>query len=174
MPILSDVYAKIFGGRLPGGTTASNKPQGLNTHGRATEAMQAGDGSLPVLPKSLQFHMVWERKRMPDEGAQSYAWETYGLIPTTPIGPAVAVRERLFNMNQPPMFAFQMGQVQGVPLTAGTIYQQPLYDQNLGEVVVPDIVSTVPGPAAYYNAPHPQPGGPAFSYNQVDPNNMPL
>lgn len=81
------------------------------------------------------YKSVWERKRLPDEGAQSYAWETLGLVQFTQIGAGVSVRDPDFDaVLHRPLYVYQGGITNGLPMTAGGIYGQPLYDNN-GNVV---------------------------------------
>lgn len=87
---------------------------------------------LGPMDSSTVYQQVWERKRLPDEGAQSYAYESLDLAQFTYIGPAVAVR----NPDPVPplvqqVYSYQAGTVIGLPgLSAGQFYSTPLYDQN--------------------------------------------
>jgi hypothetical protein len=85
------------------------------------------------------FKNVWERKRLPDEGTLSYAYETLALYQTTPIGPGVSVRQpdpvRIFT---PPSYeSTQALAIAGIPLQAGMLYGQPLFDASGNPVDVP-------------------------------------
>lgn len=73
------------------------------------------------------YKAVWERKAMPDPGAQNYAWESLGLEPFSPIGPGVRVRigiTPLFSQ----IYTQQAGFLTGIPTTAGQMFGQPLFD----------------------------------------------
>jgi hypothetical protein len=89
----------------------------------------------PMVPGTV-YAQVWERKRLPDEGAQSYAYETLDLPQFTYIGPTISVRSPdPVPILNPPMYAYQAGMVIGMPLTAGQYYTTPLVDQNGNQVV---------------------------------------
>jgi hypothetical protein len=85
----------------------------------------------PVDPNAGEgnYLNVWERKDMPDPGAQAYAWETLGLEPFSPIGPGVRTR-----IGIKPLFAQvyteQAVILNGIPTTAGQIFGQPLFDPS--------------------------------------------
>lgn len=75
------------------------------------------------------YHAVWEQKRMPDPGAQPFAWEALGLPPFTPIGPAVANRDQI-RATFSQLYSLQAVPLQGMPIVAGQIFGQPLYDPD--------------------------------------------
>lgn len=77
------------------------------------------------------YRAVWEQKRLPDPGAQNFAWETLGLFQLAPSGPTVTNRDAIVPLSTP-MYAYQSGMLLGTPLTAGQIVGQPLYDPNSG------------------------------------------
>lgn len=73
------------------------------------------------------YKAVFERKPMPDPGAQNYAWETLALPAFTPIGPGnVAIAMRPLPFGPPPLLTQQGAIVRGIPTTAGQIIGQPL------------------------------------------------
>lgn len=84
-------------------------------------------------PPPGMYQGVWERKRMPSPGAQRYAWQSLALAQFSPIGPSVSNRDAIL-----PLSDFQQSYVakaitlDGIPLTAGQIISQPLYDPDAG------------------------------------------
>lgn len=78
------------------------------------------------------FHAVWTKQRQPSPGMMTYSYGTLGLAPTSPIDHAVAVRMQI-NATQPlqPVVTNAV-QTMGVPLVAGQIFGQPLFDPNAG------------------------------------------
>lgn len=91
---------------------------------------------IPRDPPAGLYQGVWEKKRQPSPGAQSFAWESLGLAPFTPIGPSIHVREGIRPMAgvmQPAVG--QAVWLDGVPTTAGQVYGQGLYDESSGGFV---------------------------------------
>ena len=81
------------------------------------------------------YQGVWEKKRQPSPGAQAYAFETLGLAQFTPIGPAVAAREHINPFpGTPQPYVTKAVVLDGIAITAGQIYGQPLYDPSQGYV----------------------------------------
>lgn len=84
----------------------------------------------------IHYVQVYERRRQPDNaGAHAFAFETYGLMETTPIGPGVARRQYVSGIVpvtvQNPMVVTQpAGFTTGIPIMSGGIYGQPLVDAN--------------------------------------------
>lgn len=80
------------------------------------------------------FHAVWGNKRgnLPTPGMDAYAYETLGLAPTSPINGAVAVRMQIRAEQPQQPYVTLAVPVQGVPLVAGQVYGQPLYDPDAG------------------------------------------
>jgi len=76
------------------------------------------------------YHAVWERKRMPDPGAQNYAWETYGLPPFTPIGTGIPTQQPLIATSEQ-VYTMQAVSLVGMPTVSGQILGQPLFDPNV-------------------------------------------
>lgn len=77
------------------------------------------------------FEQVWVRKRMPDPGAESYAYESEDLPLMTPIGAGVAVRVPLFkplSRGPQPYFPRQQVALQGFGTVSGGIVSQPLFN----------------------------------------------
>lgn len=74
----------------------------------------------------------WTRKRQPSPGAQSYAFESLGLVEFTPIGPSITIRRHLNVVQHPQTYI----NGRAVPTTgigglnAGQMALQPLYDPN--------------------------------------------
>ena len=117
--------------------------------------------------KGTVYKQVFERKRQPDEGAQSYAYETLDLPQFTFIGPCVSVLQPdPVPLTVAPLYAYQAGTVQGMPLSAGGLYSQPLVDQNgvpvgaMANEAIPDnIYPGQPNPLHYNSAfDYPSPG----------------
>jgi hypothetical protein len=82
----------------------------------------------------IGFRLAWEDKhaRLPQPGAQAFAWETYQLAEFTLIGPTVAVR-RKWSVIQPAQVHIGLAvPLAGNPLIAGQIFHQPLYNPNTG------------------------------------------
>lgn len=78
-------------------------------------------------PMGVVYRGVHEQKRMPDPGAQAYAWETLALPAYTPIGPGNhAISFRAMPLGPPPLMTQQGAIVRGIPTTAGQIIGQPL------------------------------------------------
>lgn len=73
---------------------------------------------------------VWVRKRMPDPGAENFAYETFELPPQTVIGPAVAVRHprTATQVGAQPYFPVQHTSLQGIGQVSGSIKSQPLFN----------------------------------------------
>lgn len=73
------------------------------------------------------YNQSWERRPLPDPGAQNYAFETLDLYALTPVGPGVGQ----FNYIKPlqaQTYVLQAVPLQGIPLTSGQIYGAPLGD----------------------------------------------
>lgn len=122
------------------GSTPVNDRQ-LGPRGPVDAGFHPG-GQASVLGPYAKYKSVWENKAQPDPGSGSYAWETLGLTQFTFIGAGVSVRQPDFDaVLHTPMIAYQGVLTNGIPLTAGGIYGQPLYDNN---GAVPDAPS-VPG-----------------------------
>lgn len=77
------------------------------------------------------FQMVWEQKTLPGPGAMNYAYESLALAPQSPISGAVNNRQQL-RPTAIPNYKFQDGYMIGVPMVAGQMVMQPLYDPNMG------------------------------------------
>jgi hypothetical protein len=78
-------------------------------------------------------HYVWERKRLPDEGAMSYAFETLQLVVHSPIDGAVRVRKNLgvpFPQMEGQIWITQQGVTNGIPSMAGGIYGARQYNPD--------------------------------------------
>jgi len=88
-----------------------------------------------VVPRQRgPFHLIWSKRTMPSPGVMNYAYESLALFPVTPAGPTVNVRQpHAFSPIQPqqPMVTNAV-QTNGIPTTAGQIFQQPLYDPATG------------------------------------------
>jgi hypothetical protein len=71
-------------------------------------------------------HYVFERKRLPDEGASSYAFETLQLVVYSPIDRAVRVRKpigvALPDKATGQLFVSNMATTDGIPSMAGGFY----------------------------------------------------
>jgi hypothetical protein len=106
------------------------------------------------------FHLSWERKQLPDPGAQNYAFESYGLVAFPPSGPSVTTRQPVVPLPLgPQMYSWQGVRLDGIPLVAGQIHGQPLFDPQLPgftEGLPPQISPLVP-----YNVPASSPDYPA-------------
>jgi len=90
---------------------------------------------IPRDPPEGLYQGVWEKKRMPSPGAQAYAWETLGLAPFTPIGPAVTTRVGIHPLpGTPQPVSLQAVPLDGIPTTAGQVIGQPLFDPASGFV----------------------------------------
>jgi len=79
------------------------------------------------------YKMVWERKTLPGPGAMNYAYESLALPPQSPISGAVAQRQQL-RPTAGQVYKYQDGLMIGVPMVAGQVIMQPLYDPNSGYV----------------------------------------
>lgn len=81
-------------------------------------------------PISAAFENVWVRKRMPDPGAQNYAFESEMLPLQTPIGAGVAVRHptRPIQNGAQPYFPVQHTSLQGFGQVSGALVSQPLFN----------------------------------------------
>lgn len=109
---------------------------GLTTSpaGSHNEGARANPRRFADITKAM-YH--WTRKRLPDPGAQNYAFETLGLVEFTPIGPAIGA-DIVLMKTQPPAFYISnsMVVINGLGgLAAGQIILQPLinpYDQTYG------------------------------------------
>lgn len=77
------------------------------------------------------YKMVWERKTLPGPGAMNYAYESLALPPQSPISGAVAQRMQLRPTAQQ-VYKYQDGIMIGVPMVAGQVIMQPLYDPAVG------------------------------------------
>lgn len=73
---------------------------------------------------------AWVRKKMPDPGALSYAFETLDLPLQTVIGPAIAVRypTKPIQQGAQPYYPRQQVALQGFGTVSGGIVSQPLYN----------------------------------------------
>ena len=79
------------------------------------------------------FHMTWQRKRLPSPGAQNYAWTTLGLVPTSIISGAVAVRRQINPLLTAPQPHFQKAvTLNGLPTVSGQILSAPLFNPDTG------------------------------------------
>lgn len=103
------------------------------------------------------FHMAWENKhgRLPEPGAEAWAYESLALFEQSPIGPSVIIQEPLQSTTAG-LFAGQAVPLQGIPLVAGTVQQAPLFDPDTpgGSVNYPDQIS----PLVAHNIPVSIPG----------------
>lgn len=75
------------------------------------------------------FKNVWEEKELPGPGTGNFAYETLSLFNLTPIGPGVRAREQIRSIGKQ-LYVLQSAPVVGVPLVAGQIVGQPLYNPN--------------------------------------------
>jgi hypothetical protein len=86
------------------------------------------------MPRQGVFKNVWEQKfpfGFPTPGAQSFAFESYGLVEYTPIGPSAVVADPI-ELLHPQLYVGQAVVVQGIPLQAGQVMHQPLIDPQTG------------------------------------------
>ncbi len=105
------------------------------------------------------FRIVYERKPMPDPGAQNYAYESLGLVAFPPAGPSITIRqprETVF----PQMYATHAIPQNGIPLVAGQIFGQPLFDPQSGGFANDPFGGNV-SPLVSYNVPASTPDYPA-------------
>jgi hypothetical protein len=78
------------------------------------------------------WRFTYERKRLPDPGAQNYAYENLGLVEFSPIGAAESNRGQFRSLQPPTAYAYLSAWLQGVGgLSQGTIYGQPLIAPQL-------------------------------------------
>lgn len=84
-----------------------------------------------AMPRWGQHHMAWENKasRLPEPGAQAYAYESYGLVEFSPIGPSVAVTTPLQKYS-PPYVTGMAVWLSGIPTQAGGVTLQALIDPS--------------------------------------------
>lgn len=90
---------------------------------------------IPRDPPEGLYQGVWEKKRQPSPGAQAFAWETLSLAQFVPSGPSITVRQGfkpLPGTQQP--YVGQAVNLDGVPIVAGQMVGQPLFDPNSGYV----------------------------------------
>lgn len=85
-----------------------------------------------------RFNPSWkfsyERTRLPDPGAQNYAWLNLGLVEFSPIGAGTANRKQLLPMQPQASYArFATVQAGLGGLVQGTIYGQPLISFGGGQ-----------------------------------------
>lgn len=73
------------------------------------------------------FHQVWEEKQLPGPGAQNFAYESLALPEFTPVGPGVGIRQQIVPLEEP-LYVYQAVIPQGIPIVAGTVVMQPLFD----------------------------------------------
>jgi hypothetical protein len=90
------------------------------------------------------YDIIFERRRQPDNaGAHAFAWETYGLMLSSPIGAGTARRQQgMAPIWQKPMIVENNAVLTyGLPIISGEIYGQPLVDANgnLVNSIAPDI-----------------------------------
>lgn len=79
------------------------------------------------------YKIVHVRKRIPDPGATSFALESFGLVPLTPIGPAITVREPILaTPSAAPLSRGPVVGIEGIPTIHGDIVGQPLFDPDRG------------------------------------------
>lgn len=92
------------------------------------------------------FHLVWERKPLPDPGTGVYAFETYGLPQFPVAGPSIANRDQIRSYAAPLYKPVQLVTLQGLPTVAGQVIAAPLYDPSQGFVrgLAPSISSPAP------------------------------
>lgn len=83
------------------------------------------------------WRAVWQAMRLPDPGTGNYAYSTLQLPFHVNLPTEGAARNggytsifRLFRGTETPLFANQQIVVTGIPLTAGQISLQPLFDPN--------------------------------------------
>lgn len=81
------------------------------------------------LPRHGDPHFVWENKqpKLPQPGAQAYAWESYGLVEFSPIGPSIAVKTP-FTKLTPQLYQSLATFLQGIGTQAGGVQFQALFD----------------------------------------------
>src|ERR1700741_976418 len=101
------------------------------------------------------YHLTWEKRELPDAGAQQYAWETLGLPPYSKFGFGNINVTNPLRETSPNSYIFQSVGIVGLPPTSvlqGQFTTQPLMDPdtaaNIG-VVLPGAV--VPAPNAIVN-----------------------
>ncbi len=85
--------------------------------------------STPLFPPRWQPFSAhtFERKALPDPGAQNYAYENLGLFEQTFIGPAVANRGAILPLQPPQVYQYFVQTMGGVGgLSAGQMIFQPL------------------------------------------------
>lgn len=105
------------------------------------------------MPRNGMFQNVWENKssRGPQPGAQAYAFESYGLVEFSPIGPTHPIDEQIRSIN-PQLYVGLAVPVGGIPLQAGGFQLQSLIDpQTPGGYSSLPTFQAVPVP----NQPHP-------------------
>jgi hypothetical protein len=94
---------------------------------RKKTALDPGNAGFNELPGT--YKAVWQRKPMPDPGAQNYAWESLAMAQFAPSGPSVATRKPIIStMGQ--MYVGKAVVLNGIPTMAGGIVGQPLMDPN--------------------------------------------
>lgn len=77
------------------------------------------------------FAIIHENKRQPTPGAMSYAYESLALPVFEPVGRAQVVKEPRKTFFAQTYTALAV-RTNGVPITAGQVIMQPLYDPNDG------------------------------------------
>lgn len=95
------------------------------------------------------YHAKWRDTAQPTPGAMSYAYDTLALPPFDLIWTGVLVTNKPSALPGTPVLANQAVKLQGLPLTAGMIYGQPLFDPNAGYAAPPSI-------GADFNIPFPR------------------
>jgi len=102
---------------------ASNVRLTLFTRPKNEKPVQLiGDGFYQAVYSNREFNL-------PLPGAQAFAWETLGLVEFSPIGPSV-VPDRSIRPTENGVFAGLAITVAGIPMQAGQIVGQPLFDPS--------------------------------------------
>lgn len=107
------------------------KPRRMRNPFRKKDVNIVDPGATPfkTLP-TPGYEQVWERKAMPDPGAQNYAFETLQLAPFTPIGPTERTRQPLVPTS-PQIYVNYGALLSGMGTIAGQMVGQPLFDPNV-------------------------------------------
>lgn len=113
------------------------KRAGPSTPDAATTPEAVGGQASVTLGIKGTWRPVWAAKRLPDPGSGNYAYTTLQLPLHVNMPTEGAARNggytsifRLFRGTEMPLFANQQIVVSGIPLTAGQLALQPLFDPN--------------------------------------------
>lgn len=85
------------------------------------------------LDRRAPYHAVWlnTEPNQPSPGMDAYAYATLGLVPFSPIGPAIGVRGISAPTQPKQDYFLQTVTAQGIPLIAGNIQGERLFDPNI-------------------------------------------